>query len=43
MIQSVACPEGVKVVVRDYDTDGIEAESLKQDEDGDDYLESVWE
>jgi hypothetical protein len=42
VIQNVLCPEGVKVVVRDYDVDGSE-ESLKEDENGDDYIESVWE
>jgi hypothetical protein len=31
------------VVVRDYDTDGIEEESLSQDDNGDNYIETVWE
>jgi hypothetical protein len=43
VIQGITCPEGVKVVVRDYDCEGVEAELLKQDENGDNYIETVWE
>ena len=43
VIQDVVCPKGVKVIVRDYDSEGVEAESLKQDDNGDDYIESIWE
>ncbi len=43
VIQNVACPPDVKVIVRDYDSEGVEAESLKQDDNGDDYIESIWE
>ena len=42
VIQDVQCPAGVQVIVRDYDVDGVE-EGLQQDENGDRYLESVWE
>ncbi len=42
VIQDIARPEGVKVVVRDYDTDGSE-EHLQQDKNGDNYIETVWE
>jgi hypothetical protein len=42
VIQDITCPKGVKVIVWDYDVDGSE-ESLKQDENGDDYIETVWE
>jgi len=42
VIQDIALPKGVKVVVRDYDVDGGE-ENLKQDDNGDNYIESVWE
>jgi hypothetical protein len=48
VIQDVACPKGVKVIVKDYDTEGydtegVEGQSLKQDEHGDDYIEIIWE
>ena len=43
VIQNVACPPDVKVIVRDYDSEGVEAKSLKQDDNGDDYIESNWE
>jgi hypothetical protein len=42
VVQNVVCPEGVKVIVRDYDAEGVEAEQLKQDDDGDDYIETIW-
>lgn len=43
VIQYVDCPRGVKVIVRDYDTDGVEEENLQKDENGDDYIEGIWE
>ncbi len=43
VIQHVDCPKGVRVIVRDYDTDGVEEENLRQDENGDSYLEGTWE
>jgi hypothetical protein len=42
VIQDIACPQGVKVIVRDYDTDGSE-ENLQQDDNGDNYIETTWE
>lgn len=42
-VHHVECPKGVKVVVKDYDIDGVDEESLSQDKDGKDYIESVWE
>ena len=42
VIQDIQLPRGISVVVRDYDVDGVE-EGLQQDEDGDQYIESVWE
>ena len=42
VIQSVDCPTGVQVVVRDFDVDGSEAD-LSEDDSGDEYIESVWE
>jgi hypothetical protein len=41
VIQHVECPPGVKVVVRDYDVDGSEAD-LNEDENGDKFIEGVW-
>jgi hypothetical protein len=43
VIQHVECPEGVQVIVKDYDTDGVDEESLQHDENGDSYIESIWE
>ena len=42
VVQHVEVPEGACVVVRDYDTDGIEDENLQQDGAGDKYVESIW-
>ena len=42
VIQDVQVPDGVAVIVRDYDVDGAE-EGLPQDENGDEFIESVWE
>jgi hypothetical protein len=42
VIQTVECPTGVQVLVRDYDVDGSET-GLAEDETGDEYIESVWE
>jgi|GEM_PF-4131040 len=35
-------PKGVKLVIRDYDVDGVEENLLTQDPSGDDCVESVW-
>ena len=40
VIQDIDCPKGVKVIVKDYDTDGSE-ESVKQDDNGDNYIETI--
>lgn len=42
VIQDAQVPDGVAVVVRDYDVDGAE-DGLQQDENGDQYIESVWQ
>ena len=42
VIQDITCPEGITVIVRDYDTEGIEGD-LKQDDNGDNYIETTWE
>ncbi len=43
VVQHVDVPQGVQVVVRDYDVDGCEADQLEQDENGDQFIESTWE
>ena len=42
VIQSVDCPTGVQVVIRDFDVDGSEPD-LAEDDSGDEFIESVWE
>jgi len=42
VVQEVDCPEGVRVVVHDFDVDGSEPD-LAEDDTGDEYLEMVWE
>jgi hypothetical protein len=42
IVQHVDVPHGVQVIVRDYDVDGQE-DGLQQDENGDCYIECVWE
>jgi ferredoxin len=43
VIQDVQAPKGIRVVVRDYDTDGVETERLQRDEDGNEFIEAIWE
>jgi hypothetical protein len=44
VVQDVDVPPGIRVVVRDYDVEGVEgAEDLPQDEDGAHYTESTYE
>lgn len=43
VVQHVEVPEGVQVVVRDYDVDSTDADELEQDENGDHFIESIWE
>jgi len=43
VVQHIEVPEGVQVVVRDYDVDGTEADQFEQDQNGDRFIESVWE
>ena len=42
VVQHVAVPRGVRVVVRDYDVDGSETD-IAEDENGDKYNEGIWE
>ena len=43
VIQHVECPKGVKAIVRDYDSDGVEDAKLSSDEEGNKYVETTWE
>ena len=43
VVQDVTCPKGVRVIVHDYDTDGIPEDELTKDKSGDDYIETIWE
>ena len=43
VIQDIEVPKGMRVVVRDYDTDGVETERLQRDEGGNEFIEAVWE
>ena len=43
VVQHVEVPEGVQVVVRDYDVDGTDADQLQQADNGDQFIESIWE
>lgn len=42
VVQNVEVPDGVTVIVRDYDVDGTETDLLQQDGAGDNYNESIW-
>lgn len=42
VVQHVECPLGVRAVVKDYDVDDSKAD-LAADENGDRYVEGVWE
>ncbi len=42
VVQSIDCPTGVSVVVRDYDTDGC-SDAVVTDENGKMFIESIWQ
>jgi hypothetical protein len=42
LIQNVSTPPGVTVIVRDYDTDGIDTNQLSTDPAGRQCIESLW-
>jgi hypothetical protein len=42
IVQHVEVPEGITVIVRDYDVDGFPPEVLVQDEQGDSCIETIW-
>jgi hypothetical protein len=41
VIQDIAVPKGVRVIVRDYDCEGYE--DVEQDENGDDCVIHTWD
>lgn len=43
VIADVVKPDNIKVIIKDYDTDGVDEEILKQDKNGDDYREFIFE
>lgn len=43
VVQHVEVPNGVRVIVRDYDCEGCDAALVQADEDGDECFEAVWE
>lgn len=43
VIQGMEVPEGVRVVVYDYDTDCAKPEELSRDKNGDPCIVCVWE
>lgn len=42
VVQQVEVPEGVSVIVRDYDVEGSPFDLLPQDENGHHYFEANW-
>ena len=42
VVQKITHPDGIKVMLRDYDTDGVSEDMLQTDENGDRFLESTW-
>lgn len=43
VVQHIDLPPGVRAVVKDYDIDGCDESDLTEDENGDEYVEGVWE
>lgn len=43
LVQHVQVPEGVVVVVHDYDVEGVDEADLETDGNGDKYVKGVWE
>lgn len=43
LIQHIDMPNGVRVIVHDYDVEWVDEAWTELDEDGDEYIESVWE
>lgn len=43
VVQYIDVPEGVRVVVKDYDVEGCDEAELEEDENGDYFFEAIWE
>lgn len=43
VVQDVEVPPGVRVIVKDYDVEGMDEDRMTKDEDGNEYVESVYE
>lgn len=43
VVQYIDVPQGVRVIVKDYDVEGCDQSDLEQDENGDNYFEAIWE
>jgi hypothetical protein len=43
VVQHVEVPEGVIVVVNDYDVEGSDPSILQEDGNGDEFIEAIWE
>jgi hypothetical protein len=43
VIQGITLPIGVRVIVRDYDTDDVDEKDLDKDDDGHPCVEAIWE
>ena len=41
-VQRVSMPQGVSVIVRDYDTIGCDGYGVLIDDDGNEYTETLW-
>lgn len=42
VVQHVGVPKGVRVIVRDYDCEGADADMVEEDEEGNEFVEAVW-
>jgi hypothetical protein len=42
VVQHVEVPEGVRVIVNDYDCEGCDPAVLEYDDNGDPFVEVVW-
>ncbi len=42
VVQEITHPDGIKAILRDYDTDGVSEDMLQADENGNRFLESTW-
>lgn len=43
VVDYVSIPKNTEVIVRDYDTDGIDSDLLQFDEDGIEFVEIIFE